>query len=122
MPTPRVNARLAGLGVGVATAILMLVTEPFMAIGWDEGYTLGREARLRQWFRGLADPAAFAAEWQPLPLDLELVQLKGSRPPQRSPARRAVRICSSIATYLRGSGHSRARNRMAIRRSMPCWG
>ena len=25
-----------------------------MAIGWDEGYTLGREARLRDWFRGLA--------------------------------------------------------------------
>ncbi len=83
MPTPRVNALLAGLGIGIATAILMLATEPFMAIGWDEGYTLGREARLREWFRALGDPAGFAARWQPLPRDLELVQLKGSRPPQR---------------------------------------
>ena len=36
-----------------------------MAIGWDEGYTLGREARLRDWFRGLRDPVRFAAQWQP---------------------------------------------------------
>jgi 4-amino-4-deoxy-L-arabinose transferase-like glycosyltransferase len=83
MPTPAVKAKLAGLGVGVATAILMLATEPFMAIGWDEGYTLGREARLREWFRALGNPAAFAAGWQPLPWDEELVQLKASRPPQR---------------------------------------
>jgi 4-amino-4-deoxy-L-arabinose transferase-like glycosyltransferase len=84
MPTPSAHAKLAGLGIGVATAILMLLTEPFMAIGWDEGYTLGREARLRQWFRGLADPTAFAARWQPLPQDEELVQLKNSFPPERS--------------------------------------
>ncbi len=40
----------------------MLATEPPMAIGWDEGYTLGREERLRDWFRALRDPARFAAE------------------------------------------------------------
>ena len=36
----------------------MLATEPYLAIVWDEGYTLGREERLREWFHALADPAA----------------------------------------------------------------
>ena len=56
---------LVGLGVSLATAVLMLATEPRMAIGWDEGYTLGREARLRDWFRGLRDPVRFAAHGSP---------------------------------------------------------
>ena len=38
------------------TAWLMLATEPRMAIVWDEGYTLGREEGLRDWFRALRDP------------------------------------------------------------------
>ena len=38
----------------------MLATEPRLAIVWDEGYTLGRENRIRLWFRALRDPAAFA--------------------------------------------------------------
>jgi len=70
----RVETLLVGLGISVAAALMMLVTEPQMAIGWDEGYTLGREARLRDWFTGLRDPTRFAARWQPLPLDQELVQ------------------------------------------------
>jgi len=74
-----VKACLCGLGVGLATLALMLATEPQMVIGWDEGYTLGREARLRDWFRALRDPPRFARNWKP-PV-LELVQPDGTRPP-----------------------------------------
>jgi hypothetical protein len=83
MDKPRARAFLIGAGISLATAILMLATEPFMAIVWDEGYTLGREARLREWFSGLRDPAGFAARWQPLPADQELVQDDKTRPPDR---------------------------------------
>jgi hypothetical protein len=68
------------LGVGLATLVLMLATEPRMAIVWDEGYTLGREARLRTWFRALRDPQAFASTWTP-PVE-ELVQQVGAPPPR----------------------------------------
>jgi hypothetical protein len=79
-PTKKPAGTLAlGIAVSVATAALMLATEPRMAIGWDEGYTLGREARLRDWLGGLRDPAGFAARWRPLPPDQELVQ--GDPPP-----------------------------------------
>jgi len=57
----------------------MLATEPQMAIGWDEGYTLGREARLRDWFSALRDPPRFAKNWRPRAL--ELIQPDGTRPP-----------------------------------------
>jgi hypothetical protein len=52
----------------VATSLclaIMVLTEPSLVIVWDEGYSLGREARIRTWFRALADPAAFARSWQP---------------------------------------------------------
>lgn len=65
--------------VGVATLILMLATEPRLAIVWDESYSLGREARLRSWFRALRDPAGFAATWTPPAI--ELVQREGAPPP-----------------------------------------
>src|SRR3954468_15064007 len=81
MPPTRWTIRGAGLAVALATAALMLATEPRLAIVWDEGYTLGREARLRLWFRALADPPAFAASWSP-PAD-ELVQQVGAPPPRR---------------------------------------
>lgn len=68
----RLRPLLIGATVGLATAILMLATEPRLVIAWDEGYTLGREARLRDWFRALADPPGFAARWTP-PVE-ELVQ------------------------------------------------
>ncbi len=55
-----------------------------MAIGWDEGYTLGREARLQDWFRGLRDPLRFAAQWRPLPPDREMVQEADKTPAPRS--------------------------------------
>src|SRR5262249_24615659 len=65
MSRTRVAALLGGLGISVASAILMLTTEPSMAIAWDEGYTLGREGRIRDWFRALGDPVRFAQTWQP---------------------------------------------------------
>ncbi|HEV3163088.1 MAG TPA: glycosyltransferase family 39 protein, partial [Isosphaeraceae bacterium] len=68
-----------GLAVAVATLVLMIETEPHLAMVWDEGYTLGREARIRAWFQALPDPASFAADWQP-PRD-ELVQPDSVRPP-----------------------------------------
>ncbi|MGE5756122.1 MAG: ArnT family glycosyltransferase [Planctomycetaceae bacterium] len=70
----------AGLAVAVATFALMVATEPRLAIVWDEGYSLGREARLRLWSRALEDPARFAATWQPPAL--ELVQQVGAIPPR----------------------------------------
>src|ERR1700722_2654338 len=73
MPIARVAPLLVGLGISLASTALMLATEPHMVIGWDEGYTLGREARLRDWFRGLRDPVRFAAQWHRLPLDLDMV-------------------------------------------------
>ncbi len=79
MSNSLVNASLCGLGVALATLALMLATEPQMAIGWDEGYTLGREARLRDWFRLLGDPPRLGRSWKPPAL--ELVQRDGTRPP-----------------------------------------
>jgi hypothetical protein len=65
MSRTQVVALLGGLGVSVVSAVLMLATEPSMAIAWDEGYTLGREARVRDWLRALRDPVRFAETWQP---------------------------------------------------------
>ena len=49
---------------------IMILTEPRLAIVWDEGYSLGREARVRDWFHAVYDPVAFAQGWQPLYEDL----------------------------------------------------
>ena len=74
---------VSGMAVGLATLAVMLASEPGLAIVWDEGYTLGREARLREWFRALRDPPRFAAEW--VPPTLELVQSVGvTASPSRS--------------------------------------
>ncbi|WP_240907220.1 ArnT family glycosyltransferase [Paludisphaera rhizosphaerae] len=73
---------IASLLVGAATLVLMLATEPRLAIAWDESYSLGREARLRLWFQALRDPTAFAASWKP-PVE-ELVQQEGAPPPPAS--------------------------------------
>ena len=78
--------RAWGLGVALATLALMLATEPRLAIAWDEGFTLGRENRIRQWFRALRDPAAFARGWTPPDPREELVQQ------DRWPAPRADRV------------------------------
>jgi hypothetical protein len=78
----RIPPLVTGVAVGLATAVLMLATEPSLVIVWDEGYTLGREARLRDWFRALADPRGFAARWRP-PTE-ELVQQDHVPPPPAS--------------------------------------
>ena len=59
----------------------MLATESHLSIVWDEGYTLGREARLRDWFWGMSDPVRFAKQWHRVPPNEELVQLDGAQPP-----------------------------------------
>src|SRR5688500_10462543 len=79
-----VRAVIGGLGVAVATLALMVATGPKLAIVWDEGYTLGREARVRAWFRALADPSQFSAA---LPPELgRLVQAETSLPRPPRPA------------------------------------
>ncbi len=80
----RIGPMAAGVAVGLATAVLMLATEPLLVIGWDEGYVLGREARLREWFRALADPPRFAASWRPPSPFEELVQQDRVPPPSAS--------------------------------------
>jgi hypothetical protein len=76
--------RLLGssLATGLVTLAIMLATEPLLVIGWDEGYTLGREARVRDWFHGLRDPARFAATWHPLGSFDDLLQNDGTRIPR----------------------------------------
>lgn len=71
---------VVGLLVGLATLAVMLLSEPYLAIVWDEGYTLGRENRLRLWFQALHDPEGFAATWTPPAI--ELVQQQGLAPPR----------------------------------------
>ncbi len=72
---------ISGMIAGAATLALMLVTEPRLAIVWDEGYTLGRETRLREWFRALRDPSRFSSQWSSP--GLELVQQVGAAAPRR---------------------------------------
>ena len=79
MKIARAKHGLVGLAVALATAALMLATEPSLAIGWDEGYTLGREARLRAWLRLLSVPDPSALKWEPPAL--ELVQSEGLKAP-----------------------------------------
>ena len=64
-PSGRWASCAGGLAVAVVTSALMVATEPGLSIVWDEGYTLGREARLRAWFRALGDPSRFSAAWPP---------------------------------------------------------
>ncbi len=65
-----------------ATVAVMLASEPRLSMVWDEGYTLGREARLRAWSLALEDPSKFAEHWSP-PLE-ELVQQTGAPAPGRA--------------------------------------
>jgi 4-amino-4-deoxy-L-arabinose transferase-like glycosyltransferase len=74
--------RLAGAGVAAATIALMIAADSRLAIVWDEGFTLGREERVRDWLRAVRDPSAFARSWRPQsPLE-ELIQPDGRRPPR----------------------------------------
>jgi hypothetical protein len=70
-----------GAAIAVATAAVMIATAPRLAITWDEGFTIGREERLRFWFQALADPVGFASRFQP-PAE-SLVQWGGEVAPLR---------------------------------------
>ena len=65
------------------TFALLALTEPRLAIVWDEGYTLGRVARLRLWVRALVDPPGFAERWSPRLLSSGYVHR--NRPVARDP-------------------------------------
>lgn len=71
-----------GPAVALLTLAILVATEPRLAIVWDEGYTLGREARLRDWFRALRDPSAFAATWKPPALELIQPDVPPMTPPR----------------------------------------
>jgi hypothetical protein len=79
----RLRALASGFLIGVATSILMLATEPCLAIAWDEGFTLGRVERLRLWVQALRDPGAFAASWRRPSQAEELLMPDQSSPPFR---------------------------------------
>lgn len=72
-----------GLITALLALTLLVLTEPFLAIGWDEGYSLGRERRIRTWLSALADPEGFAESWSPP--RVELVQPDGPPPPGTPP-------------------------------------
>jgi len=82
-PRPRWLFGVGALFVAMATLGIMIATEPKLAIVWDEGFTLGREARIRLWFEALRDPMSFAARWVPPAPGSELVQQDGTPPPRR---------------------------------------
>ena len=76
----RWTMRAAPILVVAGTLALMIGTEPHLAMAWDEGYTLGREARVRAWFRAVRDPQAFAKTWVPPSKATELVEDKRTPP------------------------------------------
>ncbi|WP_169977294.1 glycosyltransferase family 39 protein [Tautonia rosea] len=72
-----------GLLAGTLAFLVLILTEPMLAIAWDEGYSLGRERRIRAWLSALVDPEGFAETWSPPAL--ELVQPDGPPPKGRLP-------------------------------------
>ncbi len=109
--------RLAACAVAAAVFVLLLVTAPRLAIVWDEGYTLGREARVRLWFEAIARPAslrgALAAAAQGAGPARSVAGTSCRRlPPIRSAP---VPVCSARRCWP-GSGRSAARSRTGTRR------
>jgi Dolichyl-phosphate-mannose-protein mannosyltransferase len=68
--------------VALVTLIVMVATEPFLPIVWDEGFTLMRVSRVRGWIRALRNPESFAATWNPRELATPLEDRL--RPPKSS--------------------------------------
>jgi 4-amino-4-deoxy-L-arabinose transferase-like glycosyltransferase len=95
----RIPPMAAGVAVVLATAALMLATEPHLAIVWDEGFTLGREARLRDWFRALADPPGFAARWRPPAEDLVQKDRTPPPPADRLDSRRELLLDPGVMAW-----------------------
>jgi hypothetical protein len=65
MSKAQAGALLSSFVVSLVAALLLLATEPRMAIVWDEPYILGDAGRVRQWLRAMDDPVLFAADWRP---------------------------------------------------------
>jgi hypothetical protein len=82
MSQTRILSILLSLGISLATATIMLATEPRMAIVWDEGYILGAAERIRPWVEALRDPVRFAARWQPPAPEDELMLPDPVDPPR----------------------------------------
>jgi 4-amino-4-deoxy-L-arabinose transferase-like glycosyltransferase len=76
------RSHLVGPAVVAVTLAIIAVSEPYLTIAWDEGYTLGHVHRLRLWFHSLVDPAGFANRWQ-VPAD-DLMPPNRIPPPERS--------------------------------------
>jgi Dolichyl-phosphate-mannose-protein mannosyltransferase len=66
------EAICGGLAVASLALILMLATEPFLPIVWDEGFTLLRLARVRAWLLAVRDPELFATRWDPRSIEVVL--------------------------------------------------
>jgi hypothetical protein len=66
------KAVCGAMATALFTLVVMLVTEPFLPIVWDEGFTLLRIARVRTWFEALRDPQLFATRWDPRAVDVAL--------------------------------------------------
>jgi hypothetical protein len=66
--------------VTLACLLWLVLTEPLLAIVWDEGYTLGRLDRVRSWIAAMRDPVEFARVW--VPPTLETVQQDGQPAPR----------------------------------------
>jgi hypothetical protein len=81
VPNRLVARPMPGLLVAAVTFVVMAATEPSLAIVWDEGYTLGREARVRSWLAALRDPPRFAATWRPPAVEL----VQPDDPPRPAP-------------------------------------
>ncbi|GIW86181.1 MAG: hypothetical protein KatS3mg108_0505 [Isosphaeraceae bacterium] len=57
------RAVVLGLGAGLIALIVMVGTEPRLALVWDEAYTLARLDRVHAWLEAVRDPSGFAAQW-----------------------------------------------------------
>jgi 4-amino-4-deoxy-L-arabinose transferase-like glycosyltransferase len=77
---------LVGGVIAASTLLLMVATEPRLAIAWDEGYTLGRVARARTWINAWSNPHKFAETWVP-PTKSEMVQPDAKSAPRLLPPR-----------------------------------
>lgn len=77
--SPKLAAWWGGFSFAILTFAVLIASEPALAIVWDEGFTLGREERVRLWLRAWRDPPAFARTWKPP--DRELVQADARKPP-----------------------------------------
>src|SRR3954468_19666155 len=56
---------IAGALIAFATMVLLWGTLNDYGMAWDEGYTVEREERLREWFARVADDSTPSRAWPP---------------------------------------------------------